>query len=262
MTSLSRIIRSFHVQPKEEDVREIKIQRIFEEEALPEMGEDVTLTVADVHRERDTLLAEARATLNAEQQAFTEERAQLLDEVEQLRQAWEDERPQHVNQAYEEGFAQGYEEGSQKAEAALRADLEQANNIVQQATKNAQAYLASQEQVILALAMQAAEHIIGTSLEHNKELFVPVVKRALKEAREMKEIKIYVAPKYYEVLTAKRDELAEIFPPDVPLLLFVIEEFEDTECYIETNHGRIVVTIDEQLSELRSKLFELLNRKE
>lgn len=262
MTSLSRIIRSFHVQPKEEDVREIKIQRIFEEEALPEMGEDVTLTVADVYRERDTLLAEARATLNAEQQAFTEERAQLLDEVEQLRQAWEDERPQHVNQAYEEGFAQGYEEGSQKAEEALRADLEQANDIVQQATKNAQAYLASQEQVILALAMQAAEHIIGTSLEHNKELFVPVVKRALKEAREMKEIKIYVAPKYYEVLTAKRDELAEIFPPDVPLLLFVIEEFEDTECYIETNHGRIVVTIDEQLSELRSKLFELLNRKE
>ena len=262
MTSLSRIIRSFHVQPKEEDVREIKIQRIFEEEALPEMGEDVTLTVADVHRERDTLLAEARATLNAEQQAFTEERAQLLDEVEQLRQAWEEERPQHVNQDYEDGFAQGYEEGAQKAEAALHADLEQANYIVQQAAENAQAYLASQEQVILALAMQAAEHIIGTSLEHNKELFVPVVKRALKEAREMKEIKIYVAPKYYEVLTAKRDELAEIFPPDVPLLLFVIEELEETECYIETDHGRIVVTIDEQLSELRSKLFELLNRKE
>lgn len=259
---MSRIIRSFHVQPKEEDVREIKIQRIFEEEALPEMGEDVTLTVAEVHRERDALLAEARATLSAEQQAFAEERAQLLDEVEQLRQAWEDERPQHVNQAYEEGFAQGYEEGAQKAEAALYADLEQANYIVKQAAENAQAYLASQEQVILALAMQAAEHIIGTSLEDNKELFVPIVERALKEAREMKEIKIYVAPTYYEVLSTKREELAEMFPPDVPLLLFVIEELADAECYIETNHGRIVVTIDEQLKELRSKLFELLNRKE
>ena len=31
-----------------------------------------------------------------------------------------------------------------------------------------------------------------------------------------------------------------------------------TECYIETNHGRIVVSIDEQLNELREKLVEIM----
>ena len=30
-----------------------------------------------------------------------------------------------------------------------------------------------------------------------------------------------------------------------------------TECYIETNHGRIVVSIDEQLNELRESLSKL-----
>ncbi len=29
-----------------------------------------------------------------------------------------------------------------------------------------------------------------------------------------------------------------------------------TECYIETNHGRIVVSIDEQLNELRESLLK------
>lgn len=259
---MSRIIRSVNFQSQEEQVREIKIQRIFEEEALPDMGEGEALTMAEVYRERDLLLTKARETIAAEQQAFAEERQQLLDEVEQLRQAWEEERPQHVQQAYEEGFAQGYEEGMYKAEAAMQQDLAQANQIIEQASENAQAYLTSQEQVVLALAMQCAEHIIGTSLADNKELFASVVERALKEAREMQEIKIYVSPMYYDVLTAKRDELAEIFPPDVPLLLFVMEEYADTECYIETNHGRIVVTVDEQLNELRSKLVDLLNRKE
>lgn len=259
---MSRIIRSVNFQPQEEHAREIKIQRIFEEETLLDMGEGETLTMAEVYRERDHLLTNARETIAAEQQAFAEERQQLLDEVEQLRQAWDEERPQHVQQAYEEGFAQGYEEGMHKAEAAMQQDLAQANQIIEQASENAQAYLTSQEQVILTLAMQCAEYIIDTSLADNKVLFASIVERALKEAREMKEVKIYVSPMYYDVLTAKREELAEIFPPDVPLLLFVMEEYTDTECYIETNHGRIVVTVDEQLNELRSKLVDLLNRKE
>lgn len=59
-------------------------------------------------------------------------------------------------------------------------------------------------------------------------------------------------------MTGGREELAEIFPPDVPFLIFVNEDLNDTECYIETNHGRIVVSVDEQLKELRSKLIELL----
>ena len=75
---------------------------------------------------------------------------------------------------------------------------------------------------------------------------------------ERKEIKLYVASTYYPLVTCGREELAEIFPPDVPFLIFVNEDLNDTECYIETNHGRIVVSVDEQLKELRSKLIELL----
>ena len=119
-----------------------------------------------------------------------------------------------------------------------------------------------QEAVILELAMTSAEHIIGVTLARDDEVFVSIIQKALKEAREMKLVKIYVAPAYYELVCASRDELMTMFPPDVPFLIFVNEDLHTTESYIETNHGRIVVSIDTQLQQLRKALSELLHSKE
>ena len=99
--------------------------------------------------------------------------------------------------------------------------------------------------------MRTAERIMGQTLQEDQESYLSLVKRALKEAREMKEIKLYVSLDYFELVSDNRTELASIFPPDVPFLIFVNEDFNATDCYIETNHGRIVVSIDEQLNELR-----------
>ena len=63
---------------------------------------------------------------------------------------------------------------------------------------------------------------------------------------------------YFELISDNRAELASIFPPDVPFLIFANEDFDSTECYIETNHGRIVVSVDEQLNELREQLIEIM----
>ena len=52
--------------------------------------------------------------------------------------------------------------------------------------------------------------------------------------------------------------LHQFFRPDIPFLIFVNEDFDRTDCYIETNHGRIVVSVDEQLNELREQLVEIM----
>ena len=119
-----------------------------------------------------------------------------------------------------------------------------------------------QEHVILELGIRTAERIIGTKLEDDDQLFLSIVKRGLKEAREMKEIKLYVSPTYFTLVSSNREELASIFPVDVPFMIFVDEDMNETDCYIETNHGRIVVSIDEQLQELRSKLVDILDSME
>lgn len=265
MTSLSRIIRSIYTQSDSDNVKEIQIRDMFEpiEPEQVDMPRQYELSMDDILAERDQLLAEARSMLQAEREKFEQEKQMHFQEIEHLKLSWEEERPNRVQEAYDEGFGQGYEDGMNKATEAMAQSLQTANEIIIQAKENAQKYIDDQEAVILELGLTAAERIIGTSLEQNSELFVSIVRRGLKEAREMKEIKIYVSPAYYALITANRDELAEMFPIDVPFMIFVNEDLEnETDCYIETNHGRIMVSIDEQLNELRLKLHEILESKE
>lgn len=234
---------------------------------IPEIEHDETseiqITLEDVLAERDRILAEAKTTVEMEREGFEQEKQRHFQEIEQLKLSWEEERPIRVQEAYDEGFGQGYEDGNNKATEAMSASLKIANDVIVQAQENARKYIEDQEAVILELGLTAADRILGASLERNDELFVSIVRRGLKEAREMKEIKIYVSPTYHALITANRDELAEMFPTDVPFMIFVDEDLEnDTDCFIETNHGRIVVSIDEQLNELRLKLSEILESKE
>lgn len=265
MTSLSRIIRSIYTQSDSDNVKEIQIRDMFEpiEPEQDDMPPQHQLSMDDILAEREQLLAEARAMLQAEREKFEQEKQVHFQEIEHLKLSWEEERPNRVQEAYDEGFGQGYEDGMNKATEAMAQSLQTANKIIIHAKENAQKYIDDQEAVILELGLTAAERIIGTSLEQDNELFMSIVRRGLKEAREMKEIKIYVSPAYYALITANRDELAEMFPIDVPFMIFVNEDLEkETDCYIETNHGRIMVSIDEQLNELRLKLHEILESKE
>ena len=40
----------------------------------------------------------------------------------------------------------------------------------------------------------------------------------------MKEIKLYVSPTYFTLVSSNREELASIFPVDVPFMIFVDED--------------------------------------
>ena len=229
---------------------------------LEEVNGIPELSVEDIQEERMMMLATVEQEIEAQRQMFEQFRAEQVEAIEALKQTWEEEKLVLQQQAYEEAFGQGYEEGIQKANADMADSLKVANETMVAAHENAKAYVDSQEQVILDLALTASERILNASLERDDELFVSIVKRGLKEAREMKEIKVYVSPMYHAVMTKNRDELAEMFPVNVLFMIFVNEDLQETESYIETNHGRIVVSIDEQLKELRLKLNEILDSKE
>lgn len=265
MTSLSKIIRSTSAQHNDNKAVKIQIRDLFTvdfDEQGEQQEQEVQVSYEEIVQERDRLLAHANREIQANREEFELYRNEQLNAIEQLKQIWEEEKIILQKQAYDEGFQQGYEEGIQKATENMEASIRLANETVENSKVNAQKYMDNQEQVILELALTCAERIIGKSLQIDDELFVSIIRRGLKEAREMKEIKIYVSPQYHQLITTNQDELQEMFPPDVPFLIFVNEDFESTECYIETNQGRIVVSIDEQLNELRQKLYEILNSKE
>lgn len=268
MTSLSRIIRSMNAQPAEEaPVVEIKLQSFFEpihfaEPEQENIDDTPTLTLEDIQQERQMMLEQAQQEIEAQKQQFEQFRGEQLAAIEALKQTWEEEKLVLQQEAYDVGFAQGYEDGVQKVNADMQGALRAANDTIRDAKVNAAHYIESQETVLLELALTSAERILNTTLARDDEAFVSIIERALKEAREMKEIKVYVSPKYHKVVTERQAELAEMFPPNIQFLIFVNEDLQDTESYIETNHGRIVVSVDEQLKELRRQLYELIESKE
>ncbi|NLY79971.1 MAG: flagellar assembly protein FliH [Lysinibacillus sp.] len=260
---MSKIIRSSNAIEKQ--TVEIEIRDIFAkqfDENIEEEPIEEQVTLDEVYKERERILEETNFEIQSKRAEFEQYREAQLEEIEKLKQQWEEEKLLLQKEAYDEGFQQGYEEGVNKANADMESSLKLANETVENARINAMKYLEEQEHVILDIALKSAERIIGEAIEKDDALFLSVIRRGLKEARESKEVKLYVSPTYYKLVTENRDELAVMFPPDVPFLIFVNDDLNDTNSYIETNHGRIVVSIDEQLKELRSKLIEILESKD
>ena len=259
MTSLSKIFRNVYLNETKENSKPIQIRNLHVQEVV---DTDEPLTLDVLVQERNKMMEEVNQEIAETRSILTKDIEETKQYVRDQQNAWEEQKVAYQQQAYEEGFMQGIEEGRLKAQADMQSSLKLANESMKIAHENATKYLQQQEQVILELSIRTAERIIATKLEENEELFLSIVKRGLKEAREMKEIKLYVSPTYFELVSNNREELSSIFPVDVPFMIFVDEDMNETDCYIETNHGRIVVSIDEQVQELRRKLVDILDSME
>ncbi len=259
MTLLSKVIRSSFANSDSEPSKSINIRNLSIQQ---ETSSEQHMSLDTLLRERDRLMEDARQDIEMERTGLMDQKQQTQVYIEQERSKWEVEKQEIQHQAYEEGFQQGYEEGNLKAQSDMANAIQQANETMQHTHDNAKKYIDEQERVVLELALRTAERILGSVLEEDEEYYLSLVKRGLKEAREMKEIKLYVPTIYHSLVSLNRDELASIFPVDVPFMIFVNEDLQATECFIETNHGRIVVSIDEQLNQLRLKLTEILESQE
>ena len=259
MTSLSKIFRNVYLNETKENSKPIQIRNLHVQEVV---DTDEPLTLDVLIQERSKMMEEVNQEIAETRSILTKDIEETKQYVRDQQNAWEEQKVAYQQQAYDEGFMQGIEEGRLKAQADMQSSLKLANESMKIAHENATKYLQQQEQVILELSIRTAERIIATKLEENEELFLSIVKRGLKEAREMKEIKLYVSPTYFELVSNNREELSSIFPVDVPFMIFVDEDMNETDCYIETNHGRIVVSIDEQVQELRRKLVDILDSME
>lgn len=255
MTSLSRIIRS---TAEESNIREIKIRNFSFTEELEtdeiERNMSVTSILDEQNRIRQSFeeeVASTRAQMAQEQQA-------LQESLAQQRQDWELEKQQLQQQAYEEGFQKGYVDGEIKIREDLQQKVNEANELVHAAVENGNVYLQEQERIILDLAIESANRIIGRKIEENPDVFLDIVKRALIEVRESEFIKVFTSSTYYSYVTSKRDELETLLPPNLLFTVFVDDQLDETACYIESNHGRMIVTLDEQLNELKKILLAIL----
>lgn len=255
MTSLSRIIRQSNVN---DHSKEISIKSFAFQEELTSDEHGSSMTMQSMLEEHARMRGELQFETQQSQLQLQQKRQQIEEEIQQAKDNWAAEKEQLQHQAYEEGFAKGYEDGHEKITSDLSGKINEINESVQSAVVNADSYLQSQEKIILQLAIESANRIIGKRIEEDSTVYLNIIERALVEARDAEFIKIYTSSDYYTFLTEKRLELEVLLPPNLLFTIFMDEGLNGVECYLESNHGRMVISIDSQLNELKKSLLEIM----
>ncbi|WP_071459443.1 flagellar assembly protein FliH [Bacillus massilinigeriensis] len=249
MTLLSRLFKS----PKEmQSGKVIGIRHVGFPVTVTEGIEDRECHVATETME----LAEAKAKelINAAKMEADSIRTAINAE----KQVWETKQAKAFEEAKEAGYEAGLIEGRRVGHEEYRENIDFARNLVDSARKDYGDKIQDAEGVILDLSLKVAGKIIGQALKEDKDYYITFVKRALKTARDQKEVELHIHPDHYDFLLSHKEELEAVFPRDTDFFIYPNEELEDSSCLIESANGRIDATVDSQLAEIKQKLLDLL----
>ncbi|WP_461200428.1 flagellar assembly protein FliH [Anoxybacillus sp. TBDG-1] len=252
MILLSKVIKAPFARTCSEQRAVIQVKKV-----LPDMQQEE-------HEQHDEMTIQHVQMLieQAEQQAahIRQEAdmyyASVQQQIAEEQRQWEKERNEWIEQARQEGYAVGFEQGRQDGLQQYTEAIREAKQIAQSANEQFYHILESADETILLVACKVAERIMGERLAENKEHFLGLVKQVIKEVREHEEVKIYVHPTYYDVVIRQKDELKALFSQDVHLFIYPDETLAETSCIVESPFGRIDASVDTQLEQLKQQLLE------
>jgi flagellar assembly protein FliH len=260
MILLSRLIKSFPPKLLQEEKKVISIKLLKNHQNTAEHEPEQNLKRTD--EQIEAMLQGARQEAEAIVEAARSEAEKNYQHINRQREELEHERQAVFEEARQQGFASGVDEGRQSGFEEYRSLIQSAKEVVYSAKHDYQQHIESSERTILNLGMKAAGRILGQVLDQNSEHFLSIVKRALKEAREYREIQLHVNPVHYDLLLSHKEELIMVFPKETDLYIYPDEELSQTSCIIESANGRIEASVDSQLEQIKRRLFEMLESEE
>lgn len=218
-----------------------------------------TSTEKSLENEPKSIQAEIEQA-REELQKLKEQQSTLINqtntEIETAKENWETEKQQYIEQAKEAGFTEGFEIGKQESLDQYKQLIQNANKIIESATKDYHSTIENSEETILELAVHVAQKIIKKDLSENQETFISIVNTAVTEVKNQSKISIYVHSEKYELVIGQKEEIARLAGEETDLSIYINDDLNEDSCYIEHPFGKIDSSIDTQLQELRKALHE------
>ncbi|PJW15914.1 flagellar assembly protein FliH [Geobacillus sp. Manikaran-105] len=218
---------------------------------------DVPPSNEDRQKEIEAISAakEEAAALRRQAEQYCETvREQLAREREQ----WEREKDRLRQEARAQGYEDGYAAGREAALREHREWIDQARRLAERMNHEFYAKAEAADEMMLEVALKAAERIIGATLERDRSAFLPLVRQVLQEVRRQTEVSVYVHPGCYETVAEQQELLKSLFPHRVDLFIYPDEALPEYGCLVETPFGRIDASVDMQLERLREALYRRL----
>lgn len=261
MISLSKVIKSHDTSSESKRKKVIGVRQLSggqEMNGAPDTQENEAFT-QDAKVEAEQMLQQARNEAEAILEEARNQAQETYQQIEQDQLNWESEKQQWIEQAQEQGYEAGFNQGSQDGYEQYRTVIEEARQVVSAARLDYEKHIEDSEYTILHLGMKAAEKVLGTKLEEEPDYYLHLVKRAIREVKDHENIQIQVHPTEYEMLLTHKDELLALFTvPTAELYIYPNDEMQQYQCVIESSFGRIDASIDSQLTEIKLKLLQVL----
>lgn len=256
MTSLSKLIKASYLEDAGTGTVSIKVAPIFTRKQTDAPSESGTvLSIEQINQTIEKVKQEAAAIM--EHASKEQNKARML--IEEEKNAWEEEKEILIHQAFTEGHQKGYLAGEKEALKQYEASLAEAKSIIELAKVEHHKKLDNSIESIVLLSMKVAEKILGTKLDADPSTFINMVQTALKEVKEKEEIRIYVSPIQYPFLLENKQLLQNIINSQYDLAIFPESDLKDDGCWIDSTAGRMEVSIQTQLAEIKDHLLQMVN---
>ena len=230
--------------PLEEEIYDPREEIEQEVRALHEKKLSLEQEILGIEQDIDMRLSEVQNEIRLQQEAFQKECEQLKEET------------------YQNAYDSGYQEGLLEGKSAYNERLEEAQKIIGLSNKDYIANIVDSEEVIMKLAVEIANRVLRKNLLQDESLYVEFVKSALKQVKEMRGIRIRVSPDNYERILKYKNELQQLITIDDPIYIIPDDDIGVYDCYIDSEIGRVDVSLDTQIKEMKSRLMELLGGNE
>jgi flagellar assembly protein FliH len=191
------------------------------------------------------------------------EAAQLLDsarnQVEQLLAEAKLQVDTIKDNARQEGFAQGKEEGLSQIRQELNAQLMAALLLLNEAELERERRILDSETELLKLAQKIAEKIIGMELQSNTaQVQTAVAKQALAKIAGANKIKVRIHPDSLKSLTDQNlADLQSVFSEPKPIQIEADPNIAAGGCYIESEQGNVDARLQIQLEKILTELLKV-----
>lgn len=230
---------------------QIKPIELVSESVASTTKEDTYVTLTEKIAEKEKELEELNQRIIANRQSAE-------NDILSLREEWQNEKEQLIQEAQQQGYQQGFEQGKKDSIEQYSHLINEAKLVIEQANDDVQKKIEQSDEVILQIAMHVAEKVLYQSLEEDKTRYIGVVKEAINYVKKYPSIAVYASSKEYSYLLENQDELREILQGQADLSIYPDSELEQYQVYVESPAGRLEVSVDTQLEEIRNHLSQVM----
>ncbi|MGD6832721.1 flagellar assembly protein FliH [Sutcliffiella halmapala] len=251
---MSRLIKSSLFNIEEKDRIAIRVAPIFTAQDEEEQSAVLGHSIEHINK----MVQEAKDEAASIIEASAAEKERALQVIAHEKEKWKQEKQQWMDQASKEGYEQGFQAGKTEALMEYEGLCLQAKQAVELSKLEHQKKVDSSIETIMAISIKVAEKILGHEFERDSDAYMKMVQTALKEVKEKEEVKIYVSTKQYPHLILNKQHLQNILNSQYDLLIYPEADIQEDGCWIDSSAGRMEVSVQTQLTEIKEKLLQLV----